>query len=68
MAESKHEVSLAGRLLGLSILGSTVIFVMALESMGDAAWMPYVKFILLGALVLAIAVPLLFFRRRVQTR
>jgi hypothetical protein len=68
MAESKQEVTLAGRLLGLSILGSTVIFVIALESMGDAAWMPYVKYILLGALVLAIAVPLLFFRRTVETR
>jgi hypothetical protein len=63
MAESKQEVSLAGRLVGLSILGSTVIFVIALESMEREDLMPYVKFMLLGALVLAIAVPLLFFRR-----
>lgn len=61
--QDKQEVSLAGRLVGLSILGSTVILVIALESMGGEAWMPYVKFILLAALVLAIAVPLLFFRR-----
>lgn len=65
MAESKREVSLAGRLVGLSILGSTVIFVIALESLENEAWMPYVKFILLGALVLAVAVPMLFFRRPV---
>lgn len=68
MAESRQEVSLAGRLVGLSILGSTVIFVIALESMGREDLMPYVKFMLLGALVLAIAVPLLFFRRTVETR
>jgi hypothetical protein len=68
MAESKLEVSLAGRLVGLSILGSTVIFVIALESMEREDLMPYVKFILLGALVLAIAVPLLFFRRTIETR
>jgi hypothetical protein len=68
MAESKQEVSLAGRLVGLSILGSTVIFVIALESMEREDLMPYVKFILLGALVLAIAVPLLFFRRTIETR
>lgn len=66
MADSKQEVTLAGRLVGMSILGSTVIFVIALESLGNEAWMPYVKFILLGALVLTVAVPWLFFRRPVR--
>ncbi|MCX8134862.1 MAG: hypothetical protein N3D18_12975 [Roseococcus sp.] len=58
-------MSLAGRLIGLSILGSTVIFVIALESVAHEAALSYVKFILAGALALSIAVPLLLFRRPV---
>lgn len=65
MSETKQEVSLAGRLIGLSILGSTVIVVIALESLADEAALGYVKYILAAALALAIAVPLLFFRRPV---
>ncbi|WP_027284375.1 hypothetical protein [Rubritepida flocculans] len=65
MSETRREVTLAGRLIGLSILGSTVIFVIALEAIADEAALSYVKYILAGALALAIAVPLIFFRRPV---
>lgn len=60
------EVSIPGRMVGMSILGSAVVLVIFLENLRVAAWMPYVLHILGGALVLAIAIPMLFFRRRVE--
>ena len=60
------EVSVRGRMVGMSILGSAVVFVIFLENLRMAAWMPYVLYILGVALVLAIAIPMLFFRRPVE--
>ncbi len=60
------EVSIRGRMVGMSILGSAVVLVIFLENLRVTAWMPYVLYILGGALVLAIAIPMLFFRRRVE--
>jgi hypothetical protein len=60
------EVSIKGRFVGMSILGSAVIFVIFLENFRVAAWLPYVLYILGAALALAIAVPMLFFRRPVE--
>jgi hypothetical protein len=61
----RTEVSVAGRLVGLSIMGTAVLVVMFLEEFGGGEWLPMVKYVLLGALVLAIGVPLAFFRRTV---
>lgn len=63
---ARTEVSVAGRFIGLSIIGTAVIFVMFLEKFGSGEWLPLVKYILLGALALAVAVPLAFFRRPVS--
>jgi len=62
----RHEVSLAGRFVGLSIIGSAVIFIIFLEGFGSPDYLPWVKWMLLGAAVAAVGVPLLFFRRRVD--
>lgn len=62
----RTEVSVRGRMVGMSIFGSAVILVIFLENLRVAAWMPYVLYILGGALVLAIAIPMLFFRRRLE--
>jgi hypothetical protein len=64
----RTEVSLAGRFIGLSIMGSAVLFVMVLEKYGSGEWLPAVKYVLFGALALSIAVPLAFFRRVVVER
>ncbi len=61
----RTEVSVAGRFLGLGIVGSTVIFIMFLENFGAPEWMPLVKWMLLGALVAGVGIPMLFFRRPV---
>ena len=68
MADSKPqtEVSVKGRLVSMSILGSTVVFIIFLENFRVAAWLPYALHILAGGLALSIAVPMLFFRRPVQ--
>jgi tellurite resistance protein TehA-like permease len=60
------EVSIKGRFVGMSILGSAVILVIFLENLRVTAWLPYVLYILAGALALAIAIPMLFFRRPVD--
>ncbi len=60
------EVSIKGRFVGMSILGSAVVFVIFLENLRVTAWLPYVLYILGGALVLAVAIPMLLFRRPVE--
>jgi len=62
----RHEVSLAGRFVGFSIIGSTVIFIIFLEAFGAPEYLPWVKWMLLGALVAGVGIPMLFFRRRVE--
>lgn len=62
----RHEVSIAGRFVGFSIIGSTVIFIIFLEKFGAPHYQPWIKWMLLGALVAGVGIPLLFFRRRVE--
>lgn len=61
----RTEVSVAGRLLGLGIIGSTVIAIMFLEGFGGPDWAPRFKWMVLGALVAGVGIPVLFFRRPV---
>lgn len=62
----RHEVSIAGRFVGFSIIGATVIFIIFLEKFGAPHYQPWIKWMLLGALVVGVGIPLLFFRRRVE--
>ena len=66
MAKPQTEVSIAGRLASMSILGSTVVFIIVLENIRATAWLPYALYILAGGVALAVLVPMLFFRRPVQ--
>jgi hypothetical protein len=61
----RTEVSIAGRLASMGILGSTVVFIITLENT-RSAWLPHALYILAGGLVLAVLVPMLFFRRPVR--
>lgn len=65
MAKPRTEVSIAGRLVSMSILGSTVMFIITLENLQKTEWLPYALYILAGGIALAVAVPMLFFRRPV---
>jgi hypothetical protein len=67
MDETRKEVTVGGRFLGLGIIGCTVIFIIFVEKFGGPEWMPMVKWILLGALVAGVGLPLLFFRRTVRS-
>jgi len=62
--EAHREVSTAGKFVGLTIIGSTVLFIIFLEGFGPPEYFPYFKWMMLGALVLGVGLPLLFFRRR----
>ncbi len=62
----RHEVSIAGRFVGFSIIGSAVLFIIFLEGFGAPEYQPMIKWMLLGALVAGVGIPLLFFRRRVE--
>lgn len=64
-AKPRTEVSIAGRIASMSILGSTVIFIIILENIRATAWLPYALHILAGGVALAVVVPMLFFRRPV---
>ena len=71
MAESKGArprtaVTITGQLVSMSILGSAVVFCIFIENLRIAAWLPYVLHIIGGALMLAVVVPMLFFRRPVE--
>lgn len=65
-ATKRTEVSVKGQFLGLGIIGSTVIAVIILESFGGPDWQPLFKWILLGALVLGVGIPMLLCRRPVR--
>lgn len=62
----RHEVSIAGRFVGFSIIGSTVVFIIFLEGFGSPEYLPWIKWMLLGALVAGVGIPMLFFRRRME--
>lgn len=62
---TRREVTLAGRFVGLSIIGTAVILIIFLEKFGSPDWIPMVKYFLAASFALGIAVPLIFFRRPV---
>lgn len=61
----RTEVSVAGRFLGLGIVGSTVIAIMFLEAFGGPDWAPLFKWLVLGALAAGVGIPMVFCRRPV---
>ena len=62
---ARREVSWAGRFLGLGIIGTAVIVVIAGENAGSAAVTANALPILGGALACGIALPMALFRRTV---
>jgi hypothetical protein len=65
-AKPRTEVSIAGRLTSMCIIGSTVTFIIFLENFRVAAWLPYALHILAGGIALGVLIPMLFFRRPVE--
>lgn len=62
----RKTVTIRGQLVSMSILGSAVTLCIFLENFRVAGWMPYILHIMGAALLLSVAVPLLFFRRPVE--
>jgi predicted acyltransferase len=62
----RKAVTIQGQLVSMGILGSAVTLCIFLENLRVAAWTPYILHILGAALLLAVAVPMLFFRRPVE--
>jgi hypothetical protein len=62
----RKAVTIRGQLVSMAILGSAVTLCIFLENLRVAAWAPYILHILGAALLLAVAVPMLFFRRAVS--
>ena len=65
-APPRREVSWGGRFLGLGIMGTVVIVVIAGENAGNAAITAHAAQILGAALVAAIGIPVALFRRTVR--
>ena len=64
MAEAqRRDVSTAGKMLGLSIFGGMVGFVIIAENLGMAEVVSRAPLLLASSLALAIALPVAFFRR-----
>lgn len=63
---NRRPVTIRGQLVSMSILGSAVTLCIFLENFRVAAWTPYILHIMGGALLLSVAVPMLFFRRRAE--
>lgn len=61
----RKAVTIKGQLVSMSILGSAVVGCIFIENFRIAEWMPYILHIMGGALLLSVAVPMLFFRRPV---
>jgi hypothetical protein len=66
LAVPRKAVTIKGQLVSMSILGSAVIACIFIENFRIAGWMPYILHIVGAGLVLAVAVPMLFFRRPVE--
>jgi hypothetical protein len=62
MSTTRTEVSVRGRFVGLSIIGSTVIACIVMENFGLRP-LAELKWWLAGGLALGVALPMLFFRR-----
>ena len=65
-AGPRKAVTITGQLVSMSILGSAVTLCIFLENFRVAEWIPYILHIVGVALLLSVAVPMLFFRRRVE--
>ena len=63
---NRRPVTIRGQLVSMSILGSAVTLCIFLENFRVAAWTPYILHIMGAALLLSVAVPMLFFRRRAE--
>jgi len=64
MAETqRRDVSTTGKMLGLSIFGGMVAFVIIAENIGAAEVVSRAPLLLAGSLALAVALPVAFFRR-----
>jgi hypothetical protein len=59
----QREVTIAGKFLGLGIVGCTVIYCIFLEKFGTPEAQANMLWYLLGALAAAIIIPTLFCRR-----
>ncbi|MCS6890782.1 MAG: hypothetical protein RMK64_06545 [Rhodovarius sp.] len=58
-----REVSLTGKLFGMSLFGSTVALIILAENLGIRAVIDHAAVILAASLAAAVGLPLLFFRR-----
>lgn len=65
-ADARREVTVGGKFFGLGIVGCTVIASIIIEKFGAPETQANIPYMLLGALVLSIALPLLLFRRPIR--
>ncbi len=64
MAETqRRDVSTSGKMLGLSIFGGTVALIIIAENIGAAEIVSRAPMLLAASLALAVALPMVFFRR-----
>ena len=63
---SRREVSGRGKFLAFGIIGMGLIVSIFVEKFGSPENIRNIPWILLGALVLGIAIPLLFYRRPIR--
>lgn len=63
---ARKEVSIRGKFLGFGIIGTAVVASIVIETFGAPETVRNIPWILLGAVVLAIAIPMAFYRRPVQ--
>lgn len=64
--ESRREITVGGKFLGLGIFGLGLGAAILLEKFGGEAWQGRLIWLVLAALVVAVAVPWAFFRRDVR--
>ena len=64
--EPRREVTVGGKFLGMGLFGLGLFAAIMLEKFGEPLWQGRLIWLVLGALVLAVAVPLVFCRRVVR--
>ena len=62
----RKEVTSRGKLLSFSIVGTAMVISIFLENSGKPENIEMIPYVLLGALALSVAVPMLFFRRVIR--
>lgn len=65
-APQQREVTIAGKFLGLGIVGCTVIYCIFLEKFGSPEAQAKMLWYFLGSLAAGIIIPLLFCRRPIR--